>query len=96
MSGRASYLQWLARGGIGHILIDSTIPDPAQSAFSLSVELQGQIFTQYILHFAKDTFRVELSSDPMVLPNGVRLYFFRTNARTAQGYVTLPYLSPCK
>ncbi|WP_425558016.1 terminase large subunit domain-containing protein [Herbaspirillum huttiense] len=69
---------------------------PGAISFFSKRRVAGQIFTQYILHFAKDTFRVELSSDPMVLPNGVRLYFFRTNARTAQGYVTLPYLSPCK
>jgi hypothetical protein len=29
---------------------------------------------------------VELSGDPIVLPNGAHLYFLGTNARTAQGY----------
>jgi len=47
---------------------------------------QAHVFKQYIIQFAKDACGVELSGDPIVLPNGAHLYFLGTNARTAQGY----------
>nr|WP_240162610.1 terminase ATPase subunit family protein [Glaciimonas sp. PAMC28666] len=47
---------------------------------------QAHVFKQYIIQFAKDAAGVDLSGDPIVLPNGAHLYFLGTNARTAQGY----------
>jgi uncharacterized protein YjcR len=47
---------------------------------------QAHVFKQYIIQFAKEACGVELSGDPIVLPNGAHLYFLGTNARTAQGY----------
>lgn len=44
------------------------------------------MFKQYILQFAKEAAEVELSGDPIVLPNGATLYFLGTNAKTAQSY----------
>ncbi|MBP6876537.1 MAG: terminase ATPase subunit family protein [Phenylobacterium sp.] len=46
---------------------------------------QAHVFRQYIVAFAKEA-DVELTGDPIVLPNGATLYFLGTNARTAQGY----------
>jgi uncharacterized protein YjcR len=47
---------------------------------------QAHVFKQYIIQFAKETAGIDLSGDPIVLPNGAHLYFLGTNARTAQGY----------
>lgn len=46
---------------------------------------QAHVFRQYIVAFAKEA-DVELTGDPIILPNGATLYFLGTNARTAQGY----------
>ena len=47
---------------------------------------QAHVFKQYIVQFAREAAGIELSGDPIVLPNGAHLYFLGTNARTAQGY----------
>lgn len=47
---------------------------------------QAHVFKQYIIQFAKEAAGIELTGDPIVLPNGAHLYFLGTNARTAQGY----------
>lgn len=47
---------------------------------------QAFMFRSYITAFAREVVGVELSGDPIVLPNGASLYFLGTNARTAQGY----------
>lgn len=47
---------------------------------------QAHVFKQYIIQFARESANIELSGDPIVLPNGAHLYFLGTNARTAQGY----------
>ena len=47
---------------------------------------QALLFRQYIVQFAKDYAEVELTGDPIVLPNGAILYFLGTNSRTAQSY----------
>lgn len=46
---------------------------------------QAHVFRQYIIEFAQ-TADVDLSGDPIVLPNGATLYFLGTNMRTAQSY----------
>jgi len=47
---------------------------------------QAHLFKQYIQSFAREAADLELSGDPIVLPNGAHIYFLGTNARTAQGY----------
>jgi uncharacterized protein YjcR len=54
--------------------------------FLSASKAQAHVFKQYIVQFAKEAAGVELSGDPIVLPNGAHLYFLGTNARTAQGY----------
>ena len=47
---------------------------------------QAHVFKQYIMNYAADVADLDLSGDPIVLPNGATLYFLGTNARTAQSY----------
>lgn len=47
---------------------------------------QAHVFKQYIVQFAKDAADVELTGDPMILPNDATLYFLGTNSKTAQSY----------
>ncbi|MFJ2986615.1 terminase ATPase subunit family protein [Collimonas sp. NPDC087041] len=54
--------------------------------FLSASKAQAHVFKQYIVQFAKKAAGVELSGDPIVLPNGAHLYFLGTSARTAQGY----------
>ncbi|WP_425497742.1 terminase ATPase subunit family protein [Lysobacter arvi] len=54
--------------------------------FLSASKAQAHVFKQYILQFAKDVAEVELSGDPIVLPNAATLYFLGTNSRTAQSY----------
>lgn len=46
---------------------------------------QAYVFKQYIQQFAAER-EVELTGDPIVLPNNASLYFLGTNSRTAQSY----------
>ncbi|MDR9850191.1 terminase ATPase subunit family protein [Herbaspirillum huttiense] len=66
-------------------LIDA-IQTGRNQIFLSASKSQAHVFKQYIIQFAKDACGVELSGDPIVLPNGAHLYFLGTNARTAQGY----------
>ncbi len=54
--------------------------------FLSASKAQAHVFRQYIVQFAKEACGVELTGDPIVLPNGAHLYFLGTNAKTAQGY----------
>lgn len=54
--------------------------------FLSASKAQAHVFRQYIVQFAREAAEVELSGDPIVLPNGATLYFLGTNARTAQSY----------
>lgn len=47
---------------------------------------QALVFRQYIVQFAADVAGVELTGDPIILPNGAELRFLGTNSRTAQSY----------
>lgn len=47
---------------------------------------QAHVFKQYIVQFAMDAADVELTGDPMILPNDATLYFLGTNSKTAQSY----------
>lgn len=54
--------------------------------FLSASKAQAHVFKQYITQFARDAADVELTGDPIALPNGAILYFLGTNARTAQSY----------
>ncbi|GIX38034.1 MAG: bacteriophage terminase ATPase subunit [Silanimonas sp.] len=53
--------------------------------FLSASKAQAHVFRQYMVQFAGEA-EVELSGDPIILPNGAHLYFLGTNARTAQSY----------
>lgn len=54
--------------------------------FLSASKAQAHVFKEYILAYARDVAEIELSGDPIVLPNGATMYFLGTNARTAQSY----------
>ncbi len=54
--------------------------------FLSASKAQAHVFKEYILAYAREVADLELSGDPIVLPNGATLYFLGTNARTAQSY----------
>lgn len=66
-------------------LIDALTTGRNQIFLSAS-KAQAHIFKAYIQAFARDVVGVELTGDPIILPNGAELHFLGTNARTAQGY----------
>ncbi|WP_027808292.1 terminase large subunit domain-containing protein [Burkholderia cenocepacia] len=47
---------------------------------------QAHVFRSYIQKFAWDAAQVELTGDPMWLPNGAGLIYLGTSSRTAQSY----------
>ncbi|MFD0321978.1 terminase ATPase subunit family protein [Lysobacter gummosus] len=53
--------------------------------FLSASKAQAHVFKQYIAQFAQ-TVDVDLTGDPIILPNGATLYFLGTNVRTAQSY----------
>lgn len=53
--------------------------------FLSASKAQAHVFKQYIINFAREV-DVEITGDPIVLPNEATLYFLGTNARTAQSY----------
>jgi uncharacterized protein YjcR len=53
--------------------------------FLSASKAQAYSFKQYIVEFASEVADIELTGDPIVLPNGATLYFLGTNAKTAQG-----------
>ncbi|MEH6565113.1 MAG: terminase ATPase subunit family protein [Halopseudomonas sp.] len=66
-------------------LIDA-IETGRNQIFLSASKSQAHLFKQYIVTFAREAAGLELSGDPIVLPNGAHIYFLGTNARTAQGY----------
>lgn len=66
-------------------LIDALVTGRNQIFLSAS-KSQAYLFRSYIQAFTREVVGVELTGDPIVLPNGAELYFLGTNARTAQGY----------
>lgn len=54
--------------------------------FLSASKAQAHVFKEYILAYARDVAELELTGDPIILPNGATLYFLGTNARTAQSY----------
>ena len=66
-------------------LIDALTTGRNQIFLSAS-KAQAHIFKAYIQAFAREVVEVDLTGDPIILPNGAELHFLGTNARTAQGY----------
>lgn len=66
-------------------LIDALTTGRNQIFLSASKN-QAHIFKAYIQAFAREVTGVDLTGDPIILPNGAELHFLGTNARTAQGY----------
>ncbi|CAE6923069.1 Phage terminase, ATPase subunit [Pseudomonas marincola] len=66
-------------------LIDALTTGRNQIFLSASKN-QAHIFKAYIQAFAREVIDVDLTGDPIILPNGAELHFLGTNARTAQGY----------
>ena len=66
-------------------LIDALKTGRNQIFLSAS-KAQAHIFKHYIKAFASEVCGVELTGDPIVLPNGAELVFLGTNYRTAQGH----------
>lgn len=54
--------------------------------FLSASKAQAHMFKGYIKSFAMEAAEVEITGDPIVLPNGAELYFLGTNSRTAQSY----------
>lgn len=54
--------------------------------FLSASKAQAHVFKGYIKQFARDAAEVDLTGDPIILPNGATLYFLGTNTRTAQSY----------
>ena len=69
-----------------HEALDDAVQTGRNQIFLSASKAQAHVFKQYILQFAKEAADVELSGDPIVLPNGATLYFLGTNAKTAQSY----------
>ncbi|AUF99811.1 terminase [Pseudomonas sp. 09C 129] len=66
-------------------LIDALTTGRNQIFLSAS-KAQAHIFKAYIQAFAREVVGVDLTGDPIILPNGAEMHFLGTNARTAQGY----------
>ncbi len=66
--------------------LDDALETGRNQIFLSASKAQAHVFKQYIRQFAADAADVELSGDPIVLPNGATLYFLGTNTRTAQSY----------
>ncbi|WP_111935880.1 terminase ATPase subunit family protein [Paraburkholderia bryophila] len=66
-------------------LADALVTGRNQIFLSAS-KAQAHVFKQYITQFAREAADVDLTGDPIVLPNEAILYFLGTNARTAQSY----------
>jgi uncharacterized protein YjcR len=66
-------------------LVDALSTGRNQIFLSAS-KAQAHVFKQYITQFAREAADVDLTGDPIVLPNEAILYFLGTNARTAQSY----------
>ncbi|EPR1976829.1 terminase large subunit domain-containing protein, partial [Yersinia enterocolitica] len=71
-------------------LLDAITTGRNQIFLSAS-KAQAHVFKSYIIDFARMV-DVDLKGDPMVLPNGARLFFLGTNVRTAQSYTGNLYL----
>ncbi|MBM7423804.1 terminase large subunit domain-containing protein [Spongiibacter marinus] len=66
-------------------LVDAATTGDNQIFISAS-KAQAHVFRNYVVQAAKKWADVELTGDPIVLPNGAELIFLSTNSNTAQSY----------
>lgn len=66
--------------------LDDAIATGRNQIFLSASKAQAHVFKQYICEFAREAADVELTGDPIVLPNEATLYFLGTNSKTAQSY----------
>jgi uncharacterized protein YjcR len=66
--------------------LDDAIGTGRNQIFLSASKAQAHVFRQYICQFAREAADVELTGEPIILPNEAILYFLGTNARTAQSY----------
>lgn len=66
--------------------LDDAMGTARNQIFLSASKAQAHVFKQYIQQFAKDAADVELTGDPIILPNDAQLHFLGTNSRTAQSY----------
>lgn len=69
-----------------HEALVDAVENGRNQIFLSASKAQAHVFKQYMVQFAKDAAEVELTGDPIILPNNATLYFLGTNARTAQSY----------
>lgn len=66
--------------------LDDAMRSARNQIFLSASKAQAHVFKQYIQQFAKDAADIELTGDPIILPNDATLYFLGTNSKTAQSY----------
>lgn len=66
--------------------LDDALQTGRNQIFLSASKAQAHVFKEYIRAFAVEAAGLELTGDPIVLPNGATLYFLGTNTRTAQSY----------
>jgi uncharacterized protein YjcR len=54
--------------------------------FLSASKAQAHVFKKYIINYARSVADLEITGDPIILPNAAELHFLGTNARTAQSY----------
>lgn len=54
--------------------------------FLSASKAQAHVFKKYIVNYARSVADLEITGDPIILPNQAELHFLGTNARTAQSY----------
>ena len=84
-----NYLKSRQIGATYHIAREKLIRAVNQGInqiFLSASKAQAHVFKGYMKQMAMDACGVELSGDPIVLPNGATLYFLGTNSKTAQSY----------
>lgn len=69
----------------GEALVDAADTGDNQIFISAS-KAQAHVFRDYVVQAAKKWADVELTGDPIILPNGANLIFLSTNSNTAQSY----------
>lgn len=66
--------------------LDDAMTTARNQIFLSASKSQAHVFKNYIKQFAGDAAEIELTGDPIILPNDAELYFLGTNNRTAQSY----------
>ena len=66
--------------------LDDALTTGRNQIFLSASKAQAHVFRQYICQFARESADVELTGEPIILPNEAILYFLGTNSKTAQSY----------